>query len=135
MRDVHPSHYSRICPIETPEGPNIGLINSLAVFARANEYGFGEGYIDAKADLLSMRPCAKEPSLPSCGASVGELVGDGGQPVIFLVMAGLGMVAGSLLPTAGNRAHRSALTGGIATSSASIAASTSAVWRSACDRS
>jgi len=42
VRDVHPTHYGRVCPIETPEGPNIGLINSLAVFARTNEYGFLE---------------------------------------------------------------------------------------------
>ncbi|MBI81209.1 MAG: DNA-directed RNA polymerase subunit beta [Gammaproteobacteria bacterium] len=42
VRDVHPTHYGRVCPIETPEGPNIGLINSLAVFARTNEYGFIE---------------------------------------------------------------------------------------------
>jgi len=42
VRDVHPTHYGRLCPIETPEGPNIGLINSLAVYARANEYGFLE---------------------------------------------------------------------------------------------
>ncbi len=42
VRDVHPTHYGRICPIETPEGPNIGLINSLAVYARTNQYGFLE---------------------------------------------------------------------------------------------
>lgn len=42
VRDVHPTHYGRICPIETPEGPNIGLINSLATFARVNKYGFVE---------------------------------------------------------------------------------------------
>ena len=42
VRDVHPTHYGRVCPIETPEGPNIGLINSLAVYARANDYGFLE---------------------------------------------------------------------------------------------
>ncbi len=42
VRDVHPTHYGRVCPIETPEGPNIGLINSLALYARANEYGFIE---------------------------------------------------------------------------------------------
>ena len=42
VRDVHPTHYGRVCTIETPEGPNIGLINSLAVFARTNEYGFLE---------------------------------------------------------------------------------------------
>ena len=42
VRDVHPTHYGRLCPIETPEGPNIGLINSLSVFARCNDYGFLE---------------------------------------------------------------------------------------------
>jgi DNA-directed RNA polymerase subunit beta len=42
VRDVHPTHYGRVCPIETPEGPNIGLINSLASFARTNDYGFLE---------------------------------------------------------------------------------------------
>ena len=42
VRDVHPSHYGRICPVETPEGPNIGLISSLSTFARVNEYGFLE---------------------------------------------------------------------------------------------
>ncbi|HMB78274.1 MAG TPA: DNA-directed RNA polymerase subunit beta, partial [Kiloniellaceae bacterium] len=52
VRDVHPTHYGRICPIETPEGPNIGLINSLATFARVNQYGFIESpyrrVVDAK---------------------------------------------------------------------------------------
>jgi len=42
VRDVHPTHYGRVCPIETPEGPNIGLINSLAVYARTNDFGFLE---------------------------------------------------------------------------------------------
>ena len=42
VRDVHPTHYGRLCPIETPEGPNIGLINSLAVYSRTNQYGFLE---------------------------------------------------------------------------------------------
>ena len=42
VRDVHPTHYGRVCPIETPEGPNIGLINSLSVYAQTNEYGFLE---------------------------------------------------------------------------------------------
>ncbi|THB69185.1 MAG: DNA-directed RNA polymerase subunit beta [Gammaproteobacteria bacterium] len=42
VRDVHPTHYGRVCPIETPEGPNIGLINSLAVYAKTNQYGFLE---------------------------------------------------------------------------------------------
>ena len=53
VRDVHPTHYGRVCPIETPEGPNIGLINSLAVYARTNKYGFIETpyrkVIDGKA--------------------------------------------------------------------------------------
>jgi DNA-directed RNA polymerase subunit beta len=42
VRDVHPTHYGRICPIETPEGPNIGLISSLSCYARINEFGFIE---------------------------------------------------------------------------------------------
>ena len=42
MRDVHHSHYGRMCPIETPEGPNIGLIGSLSTYARVNKYGFIE---------------------------------------------------------------------------------------------
>src|SRR5699024_11805559 len=42
VRDVHPTHYGRVCPIETPEGPNIGLINYLATYARTNYYGFLE---------------------------------------------------------------------------------------------
>jgi DNA-directed RNA polymerase subunit beta len=61
VRDVHPTHYGRVCPIETPEGPNIGLINSLALFARLNEYGFLEtpyrqvkdGVATAQVDYLS----------------------------------------------------------------------------------
>ena len=42
VRDVHPTHYGRICPVETPEGPNIGLISSLASYATINQYGFIE---------------------------------------------------------------------------------------------
>ena len=61
VRDVHPTHYGRICPIETPEGPNIGLINSLATFARVNKYGFVEtpyrkvkdGRVTDEVDYLS----------------------------------------------------------------------------------
>src|SRR5207344_1931267 len=61
VRDVHPTHYGRVCPIETPEGPNIGLINSLSVYARTNEYGFLEtpyrrvvdGRVTAQIDYLS----------------------------------------------------------------------------------
>src|SRR5690554_320027 len=61
VRDVHPTHYGRVCPIETPEGPNIGLINSLSTFARTNEYGFLEtpyrriqnGVVTDEVDYLS----------------------------------------------------------------------------------
>jgi DNA-directed RNA polymerase subunit beta len=61
VRDVHPTHYGRVCPIETPEGPNIGLINSLAVYARTNEHGFLEtpyrkvedGRVTDRIDYLS----------------------------------------------------------------------------------
>ncbi|MFA5354021.1 MAG: DNA-directed RNA polymerase subunit beta, partial [Thermodesulfovibrionales bacterium] len=61
VRDVHPTHYGRICPIETPEGPNIGLITSLATYAKINEYGFIEapyrkvenGIVSSRIDYLS----------------------------------------------------------------------------------
>ncbi len=61
VRDVHPTHYGRVCPIETPEGPNIGLINSLALYARVNEYGFIEtpyrkvvdGHVTSEINYLS----------------------------------------------------------------------------------
>ena len=61
VRDVHPTHYGRVCPIETPEGPNIGLINSLAVYSRTNNYGFLEtpyqkvenGRVTSKVEYLS----------------------------------------------------------------------------------
>lgn len=61
VRDVHPTHYGRVCPIETPEGPNIGLINSLATYARTNDYGFLEspyrkvidGQVTDQIDYLS----------------------------------------------------------------------------------
>ena len=61
VRDVHPTHYGRVCPIETPEGPNIGLINSMALYARLNEYGFLEtpyrkiidGKVSTQIDYLS----------------------------------------------------------------------------------
>jgi len=51
VRDVHPTHYGRVCPIETPEGPNIGLISSLATYARVNEYGFVETPFRGKRSL------------------------------------------------------------------------------------
>ncbi len=61
VRDVHPTHYGRVCPIETPEGPNIGLINSMAVYARTNDYGFletpyrkvSDGKVTSKVEYLS----------------------------------------------------------------------------------
>jgi DNA-directed RNA polymerase subunit beta len=61
VRDVHATHYGRVCPIETPEGPNIGLINSLSVYARTNDYGFLEtpyrkvinGIVTDQVDYLS----------------------------------------------------------------------------------
>ncbi len=52
VRDVHPTHYGRVCPIETPEGPNIGLINSLATYARTNQYGFLESPFRRVKDAL-----------------------------------------------------------------------------------
>jgi DNA-directed RNA polymerase beta subunit len=71
VRDVHPTHYGRICPIETPEGPNIGLINSLATHARVNKYGFIESpyrrVVDGKATRRSSicrpwrRPSTRSP--------------------------------------------------------------------------
>ena len=57
VRDVHPTHYGRICPIETPEGPNIGLINSLATFAKVNKYGFIETpYLLVKDGVVQRTP-------------------------------------------------------------------------------
>src|SRR5678810_817475 len=61
VRDLHPTHYGRVCPIETPEGPNIGLINSLALYAQLNEYGFletpyrrvADGKVTNQIDYLS----------------------------------------------------------------------------------
>ncbi|MFP3457609.1 transporter substrate-binding domain-containing protein, partial [Psychrobacter sp. SIMBA_152] len=61
VRDVHVTHYGRVCPIETPEGPNIGLINSLSTYARTNDYGFLEtpyrkvvdGVVTDEVDYLS----------------------------------------------------------------------------------
>ena len=57
VRDVHPTHYGRICPIETPEGPNIGLINSLATYAKVNKYGFIETpYMLVKDGVVQHEP-------------------------------------------------------------------------------
>ncbi len=88
VRDVHPTHYGRVCPIETPEGPNIGLINSLAIYARTNEYGFLEtpyrkvtkGKATDKIDYLSAIEESQyviaqaNASLDDKGALIDELV-------------------------------------------------------------
>ncbi|MFN3829634.1 DNA-directed RNA polymerase subunit beta [Tepidimonas ignava] len=88
VRDVHPTHYGRVCPIETPEGPNIGLINSLALYARLNEYGFIEtpyrrvvdGKVTNQIDYLSAIEEGKyviaqaNAELDAEGRLVGELV-------------------------------------------------------------
>jgi DNA-directed RNA polymerase subunit beta len=88
VRDVHPTHYGRVCPIETPEGPNIGLINSLALFAQLNEYGFLEtpyrrvmdGQVTDQIDYLSAIEEGKyviaqaNASLDGAGKLVDELV-------------------------------------------------------------
>lgn len=88
VRDVHPTHYGRVCPIETPEGPNIGLINSLAIYARTNEYGFLEtpyrkvvkGKVTADIDYLSAIEESQyviaqaNASLDDKGALIDELV-------------------------------------------------------------
>ena len=79
VRDVHPTHYGRICPIETPEGPNIGLINSLATFARVNKYGFIEspyrkivdGKVTSEVVYLSAMEEAKH-HVAQANAEIGE---------------------------------------------------------------
>jgi len=86
VRDVHPTHYGRVCPIETPEGPNIGLINSLSVFARTNSYGFLETpyrkVVDCKlSDEIVYLSAIEEAGAVIAQANVesneaGELVGD-----------------------------------------------------------
>jgi DNA-directed RNA polymerase subunit beta len=79
VRDVHPTHYGRICPIETPEGPNIGLINSLSTYARVNKYGFIEspyrrvenGKLTEQVDYLTAMQEAKY-SIAQANAAVNE---------------------------------------------------------------
>ena len=107
VRDVHHSHYGRICPIETPEGPNIGLIGSLATYGRINSYGFIEtpyrkvkrtvGYdesgltrFEAGADLV---------------AKSGEVVLKAGQPFTAAAVAETGRAEGPRLPDPSDR-HR-----------------------------
>ncbi|MEJ7136818.1 DNA-directed RNA polymerase subunit beta [Amphibiibacter pelophylacis] len=98
VRDVHPTHYGRVCPIETPEGPNIGLINSLALYARLNDYGFLETpyrrVIDSKVtDQIDYLSAIKEghfviaqanAALSEDGRLIDELVSarENGEPVL-----------------------------------------------------
>ena len=98
VRDVHPTHYGRVCPIETPEGPNIGLINSLALYAQLNEYGFletpyrrvADGKVTMKIDYLSAIEEGKyviaqaSATLDAEGKLVDELVSarDNGESVL-----------------------------------------------------
>ncbi len=98
VRDVHPTHYGRVCPIETPEGPNIGLINSLALYAQLNEYGFletpyrrvADGKVTMKIDYLSAIEEGKyviaqaSATLDADGKLVDELVSarDNGESVL-----------------------------------------------------
>lgn len=81
VRDVHPTHYGRICPIETPEGPNIGLINSLSTFARVNKYGFIETpyrkIIDGKVTGEVVYLSAMEEQKHTVAQASAELNGDG----------------------------------------------------------
>lgn len=81
VRDVHPTHYGRICPIETPEGPNIGLINSLATFSRVNKYGFIETpyrkVIDGKVTNDVVYLSAMEEAKHTIAQANAEVNGDG----------------------------------------------------------
>jgi len=81
VRDVHPTHYGRICPIETPEGPNIGLINSLSTFARVNKYGFIETpyrkVIDQKVTGDVVYLSAMEEQKHTVAQASAELTSDG----------------------------------------------------------
>ncbi|MET0360236.1 MAG: DNA-directed RNA polymerase subunit beta, partial [Sphingobium sp.] len=81
VRDVHPTHYGRICPIETPEGPNIGLINSLATFSRVNKYGFIETpyrkVVDHKVTSDVVYLSAMEEAKHTIAQANAEVSGDG----------------------------------------------------------
>ncbi|WP_174298508.1 DNA-directed RNA polymerase subunit beta, partial [Sphingomonas bacterium] len=82
VRDVHPTHYGRICPIETPEGPNIGLINSLASFSRVNKYGFIETpyrrVVDHKVTNDVVYLSAMEEAKHTIAQASADLDGEGG---------------------------------------------------------
>ena len=69
VRDVHPTHYGRICPIETPEGPNIGLISSLSCFARINEYGFIESPYRKVKDSQAFSTTWRSPTPATAGCA------------------------------------------------------------------
>ncbi|MFZ1813431.1 MAG: DNA-directed RNA polymerase subunit beta [Rhizobiaceae bacterium] len=89
VRDVHPTHYGRICPIETPEGPNIGLINSLATFARVNKYGFIESpyrkIVNGKVTHDVVYLSAMEEARYNVAQANAELSGDGSFVNEFVV--------------------------------------------------
>ena len=103
VRDVHPTHYGRICPIETPEGPNIGLINSLATYAKVNKYGF----IETPYMLVKDGAGAGRPAIPlrHGGGEAGRRPGRraDGRRRPFHRRAGLGAPAGRLPPGRGRR--------------------------------
>src|SRR5437764_13765161 len=99
VRDVHPTHYGRMCPIETPEGPNIGLINSLATFARVNKYGFIESpyrkIVDGKLTNDVVYLSAMEEAKHHVAQANAELDKNGGFVDEFVIcrMAGEGLMA------------------------------------------
>ncbi|MBU7588629.1 MAG: DNA-directed RNA polymerase subunit beta, partial [Sphingopyxis terrae] len=96
VRDVHPTHYGRICPIETPEGPNIGLINSLATFARVNKYGFIESpyrkIVDGKVTTEVVYLSAMEEAKYYVAQANSELTADGQFVEEFVVCRHAGEV-------------------------------------------
>ncbi|MCT6871641.1 MAG: DNA-directed RNA polymerase subunit beta [Bartonella sp.] len=96
VRDVHPTHYGRICPIETPEGPNIGLINSLATFARVNKYGFIESpyrkIVDGKVTREVVYLSAMEESKHYVAQANSSLTEDGKFKEEFVVCRHAGEV-------------------------------------------
>jgi DNA-directed RNA polymerase subunit beta len=96
VRDVHPTHYGRICPIETPEGPNIGLINSLATFARVNKYGFIESpyrkVVDGKVTSDVVYLSAMEEAKHSVAQANVELDEQGGFVDEFVICRHAGEV-------------------------------------------
>ena len=108
VRDVHPTHYGRICPIETPEGPNIGLINSLATYARVNKYGFIESpyrrMVDGKVTDEVVYLSAMEEARYIIAQANAELIRTAPSPRIWSSAA---MPATSILmPPEQGRSHR-----------------------------